>query len=226
MKKVVFLFLTTACLFQLSGLAQKAQVGITAGTSFANIYGNLNGQDNRGKPRAGFTTGLIVDAPIGKSNFSFQPGIHYVQKGKYTVKTDAVKEADALRYADLVLNFVHYTKGSKTRLFFGLGPQLGFNLPSKKVKIEDDKRSELRSISFGKTVANDYRGIDYGVNGLMGLRFSKGVYFSVNYTFGLRNIVPAPSGDDKLRNGYIGVRLGYLFPANQPEKAKKEKKKK
>lgn len=226
MKKVVFLFITAVCVFQLNGLAQKAQVGITAGASFSNVYGDLGGLDSRGKPRAGFTTGLIVDAPLGKSNFSFQPGIHYVQKGKYTLKTDAEREADALRYADLLLNVVRYTKGTKTRLFFGLGPQLGFNLPSKKVRVADDKRSELRSISFGKTVANDYRGIDFGANALMGFRCTKGLYFSINYTLGLRNLVPVPGADDNLRNGSFGVRLGYLFPGNPTaEKKKKEKKK-
>jgi len=212
MKKVLFLFITAACLLQINVFAQKAQVGFSGGVSVSNIYGKMGGLDTRGDARAGFTTGLIVDAPISKTNISFQPGIHYVQKGTYTTKTEILKEADALRYADLVLNFVHHIGNkNKTRLFLGLGPQLGFNLPSKKVKIEDGERSEVRSISFGKTVANDYRGIDYGANVLAGLRFKNGIFFAVNYTLGLRNLIPVPAGEDKLRNGSLGFRLGYFF---------------
>ncbi|MGQ0738922.1 MAG: porin family protein [Bacteroidota bacterium] len=222
MKKVLFLFITAVCLFQINVLAQKAQVGFSGGVSLSNVYGNIGGIDTRGDVRAGFTTGLLVDAPIGKTSISFQPGIHYVQKGTYTSKTELVKEADALRYADLVLNFVHHVGNkSKTRLYMGLGPQLGFNLPSKKVKIEDGERSEVRSISFGKTAANDYRGIDYGANFMAGLRFKCGVFFAVNYTLGLRNLVPVPTGEDKLRNGSLGFRLGYYFPNSPREKKKK-----
>jgi outer membrane protein OmpA-like peptidoglycan-associated protein len=214
MKKVLFLFITASCLFQIQGFSQKAQVGIAGGASVSNVYGRLGGLDNRGDSRTGFTAGLVVDAPIKKSNISFQPGIHYVQKGKYTLKTEAVKEADALRYADLLLNFVAYIgKPGKTRLFIGLGPQLGFNLPSKKIREEDGVKSELRSINFGNTAAADYRGIDYGANGLLGIRFRSDIFFSVNYTFGLRNLIPEVlvNGDDHLRNGSLGFRLGYFF---------------
>lgn len=226
MKKVLFLFITASCLFQIQGLSQKAQVGIAGGASVSNVYGRLGGLDNRGESRIGFTAGMVVDAPIKKSNISFQPGIHYVQKGKYTLKTEAVKEADALRYADLLLNFVAYVgKPGKTRLFLGLGPQLGFNLPSKKIRIEDGDNSEIRSINFGNTAAADYRGIDYGANGLIGIRFKCDVLFSVNYTFGLRNLIPDEliTGDDHLRNGSLGFRISYLFPNTPKEKKKKEK---
>ena len=39
MKKVLFLFITAACLFQISALAQKAQVGLASGVSVSNVYG-------------------------------------------------------------------------------------------------------------------------------------------------------------------------------------------
>lgn len=235
MKKVLFLFITASCLFQIRGLSQKAQVGIAGGVSVSNVYGKLSGLDNRGDARAGFTVGMVVDAPIKKSNISFQPGIYYVQKGKYTLKNEAVREADALRYADLLLNFVAYFgKPAKTRLYMGLGPQIGFNLPSKKIRIEDGDKSELRSISFGKTAANDYNGMDYGVNALAGIRFKSGIHFSMNYTLGIRNIVPTKNKQikdpldlkatpDFLRNGALGFRLGYFFSNTPKEKKKKEK---
>ncbi len=236
MKKVLFLFITAFCLLQIPAFAQKAQVGLTGGVSVSNIYGKINNLDNRGEARAGFTVGLVVDAPIKKSNISFQPGIHYVQKGKFTSKTVDVDEADALRYADILFNFVaHVGKPGATRLYFGLGPQIGLNLPSKKIQVADGDRTELRSISFGETAADDYNGIDYGFNGLAGIRFKNGITFSVNYTLGIRNIVPVKPDSKKdpldlkatpdfLRNGALGFRVGYMFSNTPKEKKKKEKK--
>jgi hypothetical protein len=83
MKKVLFLFITAACLFQINVKAQKAQVGLASGVSVSNVYGRAGGLDTRGEARLGFTGGLLVDAPIGKSNFSFQPGIHYAERRLY-----------------------------------------------------------------------------------------------------------------------------------------------
>lgn len=228
MKKVLFLFITAACVFQINGYAQKSQVGISGGVSVSNIYGHLGGLDTRGDARAGFTTGLVVNAPIGKKGLHFQPAIYYTQKGKYTVKNEATREAHALRYADLMLNVVNYFgKPGGTRLYMGVGPQLGMNLPSKVVKIEDGKRSEIRSINFGNTAANDYRGIDFGANALVGIHFKKGVAFAVNYNLGLRNLIPKElqAGDDVLRNGCVGFRLTY-YVSNTPKEKKEKKEKK
>jgi hypothetical protein len=225
MKKVLFLFIIAACLLQINAFAQKAQVGITGGITPSNIYGEVGGLDKRGDVRTGLTVGMLVDAPIGKTNFSFQPGIHYVQKGTYTNKTNTVKEADLLRYADLIANFVYYLGGKdKNRLYFGLGPQIGFTLPSKKIKIEDGETTEVRNIAFGDTEFDDYNNLDYGANVLAGVRFKNGIIFSVNYTFGLSNIMPTPTGDDHLRNGSAGIRIGYFFSNTPKEKKKKAKK--
>jgi hypothetical protein len=218
MKKALFLFIAAACLVSLSVSAQKTQVGLNAGVVSSNIFGDRGPVSYRGDARAGMTLGILIDAPIGKTNFSFQPAVHYVQKGMYTNKTESIREADALRYADFLMNFVYYVGGAeRNRLYFGLGPQIGFNLPSKKVLVDDGDKSELRSILFGKTAADDYRGLDYGVNGLVGIRFKKGITFAINYTLGLRNLLPVPDGEDNLRNGYIGFRLGYMFK-NTPSK--------
>ena len=132
MKKALILIIAGVCLLQINGLSQKTEVGITGGITFSNMYGKKGGVDTRGDARTGFTVGMLVDAPIGKTNWSFQPGIHYVQKGAFTSKTSTTKQAIALRYAEFLVNFVHYTKGKATRLYFGLGPSLGLNLPSKK----------------------------------------------------------------------------------------------
>ena len=209
MKKALILIIAGVCLLQINGLSQKAQVGLTGGITFSNINGQKDGQDIHNDSRAGMTVGMILDAPIGKSGFNFQPGLHYTQKGAYTSKSANVKEAVALRYAELMLNFIHYTK-APTRLFFGLGPAVAFNLPSKKVVITEDARQET-TITFGKELTDSYRGVDIGANGLLGIRFKCGIIAAVNYTYGIRNLIPIPKGDDAIRNGCAAIRIGYIF---------------
>lgn len=210
MKKALILIIAGVCLVQINGLSQKTQVGLIGGITFSNINGNIDGQDIHNDGRAGMTVGMILDAPIGKSGFIFQPGIHYIQKGAFTSKKPDVKEAVALRYAELMLNFIRYTKGTSTRLFFGLGPAIAFNLPSKTVVITEDARQET-TITFGKEITDSYRGVDFGANGLLGIRFKCGLLAAVNYTYGIRNLIPNPSGDDVVRNGCASIRIGYFF---------------
>jgi hypothetical protein len=216
MKKALIPIIAGIFLFHFDCLSQKTLVGINGGIGLSNIYGHINGNDTRGDSRAGFTLGMVVDAPIGKTMWSFQPGLHYVQKGDFESKTPSAKTAIALRYAEFDLNFIHYTKGA-TKMYFGLGPYVGLNLPSKEVTITDNSRIET-SLTFGKELADRYRGVDFGANGILGVRFKCNMTFAVNYAFGIRNLIPIPEGDnDVLRNGYLGFRLGYLFK-NAPKK--------
>lgn len=220
MKKVLFLLAVAVLFLQAQGFSQKTRVGVTAGITNANMYGTVDSKDLNDKTKAGFTAGVFLDAPIGKSKFSFQPSINYVQKGRVLSEVNKDKSWLALRYADVNLNFLLNSKG-KTTFFIGLGPTVSFDLPSYKVSktyngtainLNPDpeySRSETK-IKFGRDKLDDLKGLDYGANGLVGVRFRKGYYFAVNYTFGLRNIAAAESGDE-INNAYVGFRLGYLF---------------
>jgi hypothetical protein len=209
MKKALILIIAGICLFRSTGMTQKTEVGITGGITSSNIYGKIGGLDTRGDSRTGFTVGMILDVPVGKTKITFQPGLHYLQKGEYTKKTSSEKDAVALRYAEFQFNFIKYS-GKSNRIFLGIGPTLGLNLPSKKVVITDNSRTET-SLTFGKLSSNDYIGADWGANGVIGVRFKNNLYFAVNYTLGIRNQIPVPSGDDHLRNGCLGIRLGCFF---------------
>lgn len=206
MKKLFFILLG-ACVFQ-AAVAQKSRVGITAGVTGSNLYDNIEGNDKTGSV-GGATLGLILEVPLcGK--FSFQPGVHYVQKGAVLKEVAAEKISWKLRYAEFHWNFLYNTKGKDGGFFIGGGPVLSFAMPSKQVTENNEGKSE-KALIFGDDAIDDLRGVDYGLNGLMGLRLKKGWSLGVNYTLGLRNLVPG-GGDDKLNSGSFGVRLGYLFP--------------
>lgn len=226
MKKALILIIAAICTFQINGFAQKTMVGLTGGTTFSNVYGNRNALDVRGDARQGYTLGMFIDAPIGKTRWAFQPSLNYMQKGKNDVIDPYTTKATALRYAELDMNFVHYTKAAN-KLFFGVGPYLAMNLPSKTVLITQDSRIET-NLLMGKDPSNTYKGYDYGANGIIGLRLKNNLVFTANYSLGLRNLIPEPKGDDILRNGTLGFRIGYIFKNTNSgtPKAKKEKTKK
>ena len=209
MKKALILIIAAVFSFQINGFSQKTLVGLTGGITSSNIYGNKNGLDVRGDSRTGLTLGMFIDAPIGKTRWAFQPSLNYMQKGKNEEVNPSTTNATALRYAELDLNFVHYTKGNN-KLFFGAGPYLALNLPSKMVLVTEDNRIET-NLLLGKEESNAYKGADFGANGIIGVRMKCGLVFTANYSLGLRNMIPVPSGDDILRNGTLGFRLGYIF---------------
>src|SRR6202008_3594542 len=115
-------------------------------------------------------------------------------------------------------NFVRNIKCGKSKastLYFGGGPYIAFNLPSKKVEHIPGNDIET-DVSFGDQPANDLRGIDYGGNAIIGYRTGMGVSVSLHYTQGARNLVPVENGD-KIKNIAFGIRIGYLF-RNAPKK--------
>ncbi|MBI5858926.1 MAG: PorT family protein [Sphingobacteriales bacterium] len=240
MKKVLLFLFAFALIMQTESFAQKTKsksktktaktkapkdkkprfdaeprIGLSAGLSFANLSRTIGGLDKDGDYRIGVAGGMLVNVPFGKTKrFAFQPSVDYVQKGAAEVALTPVNRAyTALRYAELPLNFVYNLKWGKNVLYFGGGPFIDFDLPSKKVskipgnKIESD-------VSFGDQVADDMNGIDFGGNAIIGFRTSMGFFVSLHYTQGARNLIPVEnSNNDRIKSIAFGIRIGYLFKA-------------
>lgn len=205
--KKLFLILLAASVFQAAD-AQKSRVGITAGVSGSNLYDNIDG-NTKFDATGGAILGMILEVPLcGK--FSFQPGVLYVQKGAVISETAAEKITWKLRYAEFQWNFLYNTKGKDGGFFIGGGPVLSFAVPSKQVTENNEGKSE-KALLIGDEPTDDIRGMDYGLNGTLGLRNKKGWSLGVNYTLGLRNLNPG-GGDPTVKSGSFGVRLSYLFP--------------
>jgi hypothetical protein len=213
MKKMIFILSLFVLCMQFNSFAQKSRVGIFAGPVFSNMRGTVNGVDLNGDTKAGVAAGFLMDAPI-KNHISFQPALYYVQKGTITQKPNPplVKDrlSTELRYAELDFNFVYNTNGPTSNFYFGVGPYAAFNLPSKFLTKSPGKVKTESDLTFGNEAQN-YRGIDYGANAIVGYRFKGGVFLSANYSLGLRNLIPDGStatGDTK--NTCFGVSLGWL----------------
>ena len=212
-KSFVLLFAIIACI-SVSAQTSKAKVGLVTGVTVSNMNGTVGGVDVDYKSYVGYTVGMVVDAPFKKGNFSLQSGLHYTQKGAKTFDVKNQEDFIALRYADLSLNLVYNTRGDKGGSFyFGAGPQIGANLPSKKVTVLLPSEVKTESnIAFGNEPASDFRGIDWGANIIAGYTLKCGATFALNYNLGIRNLVPeARNPVDELRNGQLGIRVGYFF---------------
>jgi hypothetical protein len=212
MKKIISILIVILCTFQITGFSQKARVGVTGGVGITNMTGKIDGVDQKADNKIDYTFGLLVDVPLSK-HFVFQPGLHYVQKGKkettgngnleQTVTTD-------LHYAEMQVNFLYKTNYSPDaeNFFFGLGPAFSINTPSKFITELAGAKTE-NDITFGNTI-EDFRGFDFGANFLAGINFKGGFLVSFNYTKGIRNIFPGGGSTDKVRNSCFGIRFGFL----------------
>ncbi|HMU44956.1 MAG TPA: porin family protein [Chitinophagaceae bacterium] len=214
--KRIFIILSLAlfCL-QIPGMAQKTRVGIEAGATIANLYGKIDGVTTDYNSKGGFTAGLLIDAPIGKSRFSFRPGVSYVQKGASVNKTVDQELIWATRYANFDMTFAYQTKGAKgVTILAGLGPSVSLNLPSKKITKTRDAKTE-ENLVMDKESPAEIKGIDYGATGFAGLQMKNGAFLTVSYNYGIRNLIPEKDPVDELRSGCVSIKIGILLRNNK-----------
>ena len=218
MKKTLLLLVVSVLCLQFSSFSQNTRAGIMGGVAFSGMSGELFGSENNYETKRGITVGMMIDAPIGKSRFSFAPGLHYVQKGtlqRPPQGTLITESYIALRYVELNANFIYRAPGTKGNFYAGAGPSLSFKVPSKKgTKIDEDKTET--DVNFGTTIDKDLRGMDYGVNFLIGYRLAAGFFVTANYNRGLRDLRPVPeSAPEEVMNHYFGIQIGWLFANKQ-----------
>lgn len=208
MKKFLFSLVLFLLCLQYAGFSQKSRVGISAGAAFARMHSSEEEVNDLQSSSTGYTAGIFVETPLA-NNFSFQPGLHYVQKGTKT-EEDGDGITIALRYAEMTFNFLYNTNGERGGFFFGLGPTFSAHLPSK-IITESGGAETTSDLKFGNTDADDIRGFDYGANIIAGVKTTGGFVLSVNYTRGFRNLIPGDDEGQKLSNTVFAVKIGLLF---------------
>lgn len=218
MKKLFFLSALFVLCLQINGFSQKSRVGVTGGISLSNQYGTIGGKRVKDDSNVGYTAGLYMNTPLGKSHISFEPSLSYTQKGRTQLVSFREKTYFHLRYADAAFNFLYNTYGKKGNYFIGGGPFASVQLSSYAETIlkvygingESWAKSGTRTVNFGSASNSDFKGVDYGANLTTGYSLSNGLTFGFNYSIGLRNLVPIPTGTDKLNAHYMALRVSYL----------------
>ena len=207
MKKIIQLALATA-LFHTSGYSQQPRLAFTGGATFSKYKVKLDNLTASSDRKAGFTLGLLVDAPIGK-NFFLQPGINWTQKGSSNKESSGnitSKETITSNEIEVPVNLLYKFK----RFFIGSGFSLSSAMEGQaKYKINGETKKE--DIDFGNNESDDIRQFDLGVNILVGYELPAGLFISINFTQGLRDLQPGDSNESKVKCNYFGIRVGYLI---------------
>lgn len=208
MKKMFLISALVLFVLPFYASAQDTRIGASAGITVSDVSGTVNEMNHTVK--TGFIASILVDYPIGK-RVAFQPSLSYVQKGNVKKEDATGRIINALRYAELNPNFLFNINTSPTRFYIGAGPSIAFNLPSKQVTDPNEGDKSYRDITFGKTMENDFKGFDYGVNFIAGVRFSNHIFFNASYNLGLRNLSTNETDGSSIKNTYFAFQMGYLF---------------
>lgn len=233
MKRVTVI---AAVVFAAMNANGQASFGIQAGVNFASAQveeynqATMRTEERNTKSNTGATFGFVADLPIVET-LSFMPELNYVQKGYEFENTSGSVVAKAkakLNYIEIPLNFVVKTDGGMGRLFFGLGPAIGFGISGESEASVSGLGggfdfSEKEDVEFdGDANATDnkmhLKRMDLGANALAGYMFSNGVFLKVNYTYGFRNLLPdyaAPDDKDTFKTRGLSIKLGYMLGANR-----------
>lgn len=181
--------------------AQKARIGLTAGSALSNYRVKAGGEDQTADSRLGFTAGIIANLPAGK-NFMIQTGANWVQKGS-EYEEDFGKVALTVSSIEIPVNFMYTSKGG---FFAGAGPSASFAV-SGKLKANDVSEK----LNIGSSEDDNIRGFDFGANVVTGYQFQSGLMIAANFNQGFSNLMPGSSDNGSVKSHYFGIRLGYVL---------------
>jgi hypothetical protein len=210
--KKLFIILIACTVGHVSGFAQGAHIGITAGVAISNLNFKIDNESLNTKTKTGFTAGVVADLPLGP-NFSFQPGLNYVQKGTTddeTIDGQTFTAKISVNNLELPLNFLFNAHTSAGNFFIGAGPSISYAL-SGKTSLTDGTNSESADIHFGNSSDDNMKRYDFGANFTTGFTFKGGLLLAANYNAGLSNLMPRATDGNKISSHYFGIRLGYMF---------------
>lgn len=156
--------------------------------------------------KTGACGGITLRLPTGL-HWAVEPGLFYVQKGGVENAYGA-DVTTSLNYLEVPVN-MFYSK--RNRFFFSFGPTFGFGL-SGKIKVEDYGDEKIR---FGNGADDDLKGLEFGLNLTAGYQLRNNLFIALTSASGINDL----SNDDsyKFSNGYLGVRIGYVFAKKAKE---------
>ncbi len=241
MKRTLLFAFVFSC--YIVGFSQ-SRIAIVGGIHQSSVLeSNSIGLDSKTgfKPRTGAHFGFLADLPLGPNSvFSFQPGVVFYNKGrKFQLNKDSTLVYPAsgggdslvsisyfedrrtfLNYVDIPLNLVyHLPLGKNAKLMIGAGPYLsffynGFDNAEKVLAGISNESEENNDLPVGNGV-NQYKVLNYGINGLFGIEFNR-VFFTANYSRGLNDFYKA-SYPSSFRHQVIGGTLGIYLGRQTPQ---------
>lgn len=169
---------------------------------------------------ARFGYGLGVESILEiKSNteklkfLNFNPSFSFVKTGYCIYVANAANSTVVAKYfrLDLPLMQCLYAQGPGHETYIGAGPFLG--LPVGGHFTEASTRYKMR---YGNTSASNRRGSDFGLVFKMSITHfaNTNIRFSVQYNYGLTNLVPKYYNPNDIRIRSRNIYLSFAFPIN------------
>ncbi|TAH01858.1 MAG: PorT family protein [Sphingobacteriales bacterium] len=195
-----------------------------SGSEYDSPEGKLE-KDNQ-KSTTSFSFGGYVEIPVSEK-FSVQPGLNLSGKGGKVEYSENVLGGNltitgkaSTMYIELPVNAVFNFGG----FYVGAGPYVGYAIAGRTksetkfngVIVPEGSQPE-RDIKFGSkkdtemVKGDDYKPLDFGLNGLVGYKLESGLNFGVNYGFGLANLDPEGNSNSKASNRVFSVLVGFSF---------------
>jgi hypothetical protein len=213
-------------LFLMAGLnplfAQSVHFDIKGGLNLSTMGEDALPPGNSKSSLTGFNAGAF--AGVDFNSFSIQPGVYYTTKGfkassSFTSNEPAgapslaynIKGTRTFNYLEIPLNVFYNIHIAPGKIFFGGGPYwaLGLSGKAKSTEITNGAVTDSYNRNFSFGGADNYKKSDLGINGEAGISLKNGLLLSVDYGYGLVNIING--SDQKFRNRTLSLSVGYSF---------------
>jgi OOP family OmpA-OmpF porin len=244
-RKFPFLLLIIAAGIGGSGVQAQVRLGILGGLHSSNIMetNSLPGWDTSVRKylsaRSGFELGIIVEVPLGRSGFYFQPALTYVTKGRqYSRNNDSIaalnsdtiynKSSVNLSYIEIPLDVTYkmaLTGNGRNSFFVSAGPYVAFinggNTTTQSLTSNPEQfNSETDPVTVGKA-PDSYKTVDIGLNGKVGFELGN-IMLDLYYSRGLTNMYTADY-PGTFHNTVFGASLGvWLTGTGTPPPMRKK----
>lgn len=197
--------------FVVGAAVAQPSFGIKAGLNIANI--RKSGIYNfNPSSLVTFKIGGMVDLPVGES-FAVQPGLFVNSKGFKEANNFQKLTTNPIYFEIPLLMLGKFDLGD-VRAFAGAGPYFGFGFAGKR-QVNNGSGIQAINIQYGNAPGAYFKSTDIGLDFSAGVTFDSGVQLSINYGFGLSNVIPSNSIYAELGQGaqhrVLTFGLGYFF---------------
>jgi hypothetical protein len=199
--------LVICMLFIVTGIQAQIKFGPKVGLNLSTITLKMGSISIDPKTVVGFHVGMISEIPL-VGNFCLQPGLLYSAKGsKWAESGEEIKLTPS--FLEIPVNAVYKFDLKAVKILINAGPNFAFGIGGK-YKYTFGTTNESGSLKFGSSSGDDMKPFDLGLNIGAGVEITQ-IIISANYGFGLTNLAPTTTNDEKMKTRVFGLSVAYLF---------------
>jgi hypothetical protein len=197
-------FALMSCLMVLvTSIQAQIKFGPKAGLNLSTMTLKNSGIALDPKTLVGFHIGVLSEIPL-EGNFVLQPALLFSSKGsKYSYY--GTDESISPSFIEIPVNAAYKFDLGNMKLVLNAGPYFAYGIGGK-IK----SGGESQSIEFGSGDNADLKAFDYGLGLGAGLEITN-FLISLNYEFGLANLIPGATEGSEAKSRVFGISVGYFF---------------